>query len=299
MIRSQTSSCSVLPPAPAALSFKGQDGIRLRLDESGDPAARPIILLHGGGQTRHAWHHTLHQLGDAGYHALAYDTRGHGDSDWSAHGDYSPDALVADLRALIAQLPELPVLVGASMGGMTSLVAIGESPQPIAAGLVLVDTAARLETAGVERILDFMRAHTDGFDSLQDAAAAVADYNPQRRPPKDHQGLKKNLRLHVNGRWYWHWDPRFLEHATRNTDGEALVLQERREAAAARVRVPTLLVRGVHSDVVSAEGARALQSLIPHAEWVDVAEAGHMVAGDRNDLFGAAVIAFLKKHFPN
>ncbi len=144
-----------------------------------------------------------------------------------------------------------------------------------------------------------MRAHTDGFDSLEDAAAAVAAYNPQRSRPNDRQGLKKNLRLHANGRWYWHWDPRFLEHATRNTDGEALVLQDRREAAAARVRVPTLLVRGVHSDVVSIDGARALQALIPQAELVDVAEAGHMVAGDRNDLFSNAVTTFLEKHFPS
>lgn len=280
-------------------SFKGHGGIRLAFDEAGDPAARPVILLHGGGQTRHAWHRTLQQLGDAGYHALAYDTRGHGESEWSALGDYSPDALVADLRELITCQQELPVLVGASMGGMTSLVAIGESLQPIAAGLVLVDTAARLEAAGVERILDFMRAHTNGFDSLEDAAAAVAAYNPQRSRPNDHQGLKKNLRLRANGRWYWHWDPRFLEHATRNTDGEALVLQDRREAAAARVRVPTLLVRGVHSDVVSIDGARALQALIPQAELVDVAEAGHMVAGDRNDLFSTAVIAFLENHFPS
>ena len=289
----------VIPPPREKASFKGHGGIRLVFDEAGDPAARPVILLHGGGQTRHAWHRTLQQLGDAGYHALAYDTRGHGESEWSARGDYSPDALVADLRELIACQPALPVLVGASMGGMTSLVAIGESLQPIAVGLVLVDTAARLEAAGVERILDFMRAHTDGFDSLEDAAAAVAAYNPQRSRANDRQGLKKNLRLHANGRWYWHWDPRFLEHATRNTDGEALVLQDRREAAAARVRVPTLLVRGVHSDVVSIAGARALQALIPQAELVDVAEAGHMVAGDRNDLFSNAVITFLEKHFPS
>ena len=289
----------VIPPPREKASFKGHGGIRLVFDEAGDPAAQPVILLHGGGQTRHAWHRTLQQLGDAGYHALAYDTRGHGESEWSARGDYSPDALVADLRELIACQSALPVLVGASMGGMTSLVAIGESLQPIAVGLVLVDTAARLEAAGVERILDFMRAHTDGFDSLEDAAAAVAAYNPQRSRHNDRQGLKKNLRLHANGRWHWHWDPRFLEHATRNTDGEALVLQDRREAAAARVRVPTLLVRGVHSDVVSIAGARALQSLIPQAELVDVAEAGHMVAGDRNDLFSTAVITFLEKHFPS
>ncbi|CAH0353255.1 alpha/beta fold hydrolase [Aquabacterium sp. CECT 9606] len=278
--------------------FTGEGGISLAYDEAGDPTASPVILLHGGGQTRHSWHQTMVRLADAGYHALAYDARGHGDSDWSSTGDYSPDAFVADLRQIIARLPQQPALVGASMGGLTSLVAIGESATPIAAALVLVDIATRLESSGVGRVLDFMHSHTDGFAALEDAAVAIAAYNPQRPPPSDLEGLKRNLRQRANGRWYWHWDPRLLDHAPRNTDGEALLLQNRREAAARRVRTPSLLVRGMQSDVVSVEGVLALQALIPQAELVHVPRAGHMVAGDRNDVFAEAVIAFLCRHCP-
>lgn len=279
------------------IEFLGRDGIRLAGEQAGDPCAVPVILMHGGGQTRHAWAGTALRLAAAGYHVVSYDARGHGDSAWSHNGDYSADALIADLRAVAQTLAAPPVLIGASMGGMTSMVALGELGPSFARALVLVDIAARLEPSGVARVLDFMRAHTAGFASLYDALDAVAAYNPHRPRSRDTKGLSKNLRLR-DGRWYWHWDPRFLDHATRTQAGEALVQQERREAAARKITVPTLLVRGGSSDVVSPEGARALQELIPHAELADVAEAGHMVAGDRNDLFSDAVIDFLHRRVP-
>lgn len=285
------------PSSLRPIEFLGRDGNRLAGEQAGDPSAIPVILMHGGGQTRHAWAGTALRLAGAGYHVLSYDARGHGDSEWSADGDYSADALIGDLRAVAQTLAAPPVLIGASMGGMTSMVALGEGGSAFARALVLVDIAARLEPSGVARVLDFMRAHTGGFASLDDALDAVAAYNPHRPRPRDTKGLSKNLRLR-DGRWYWHWDPRFLDHATRTQAGEALVQQERREAAARKITVPTLLVRGGSSDVVSPEGARALQELIPHAELADVAEAGHMVAGDRNDLFSDAVIDFLHRRVP-
>ncbi len=224
--------------------------------------------------------------------------RGHGESQWAPDGDYSADTLAADLACVCASLRSPPALVGASLGGLTSLLAIGEGPPDFARALVLVDIATRLEADGVMRVLDFMRAHTGGFASLEQAAVAVATYNTHGKSPRSTAGLRKNLRRRPDGRWYWHWDPRFFDHATRSRAGEALVQQERREYAARRVTVPTLLVRGGSSDLVSAEGALELQRLIPHAELFDVQDAGHMVAGDRNDVFSEVVIKFLLHCFP-
>jgi pimeloyl-ACP methyl ester carboxylesterase len=293
---------TVLDPTPAvslrAAGFVGRDGNLLAAEMAGPASAQPVILLHGGGQTRHAWAGTALRLAEAGYLAIALDARGHGDSQWAADGDYSADALAADLACVRASLHAPPALVGASMGGLTSLLAIGEGPPDFACALVLVDIATRLEPDGVARVLDFMRAHTGGFASLEEAAEAVAAYNPHRKA-RSTAGLQKNLRHREDGRWYWHWDPRFLDHAARSRAGEALVQQERREQAARRVAVPTLLVRGGSSDVVSAEGARELQQLIPHAELFDVQGAGHMVAGDRNDVFSNAVIDFLRRKLPS
>ena len=123
--------------------------------------------------------------------------------------------------------------------------------------------------------------------------AAVADYLPHRCRPTDPAGLLRNLRQRPDGRWYWHWDPAFLRH--RNlADRSSLSDEHARLTAAARnIRVPTLLARGDRSDVVTGESVAKLRRLIRHAQVVDVPGAGHMVAGDANDLFNEAVIGFI------
>lgn len=276
------------------------DDVTLAADGFGDPSDPPVVLLHGGGQTRHAWGSTARQLGDGGWYALTVDLRGHGDSDWSPDGIYSLERFAGDVRCISEWLPSRPALVGASLGGMASLLAIGESDTPVASALVLVDVAPRVEADGVARIRAFMRQGLDGFPDLEAAADAIATYNPHRPRPKDLSGLTKNLRQRDDGRWYWHWDPQFMalnEPPDGGIDGvpsARMVPQERLEAAAGNLTVPTLLVRGQASDLLSEEGAAHMMRLVPHARQVDVAGAGHMVAGDRNDRFNAAVTEFLE-----
>ncbi|MGH7818433.1 MAG: alpha/beta fold hydrolase, partial [Candidatus Binatia bacterium] len=91
--------------------------MRIAADGFGDPAAPPVLLLPGGGQTRHAWGDTGRVLGERGWYALACDLRGHGDSDWPADADYSTEAFVGDLESVVRQLGGPAVLVGASLGG--------------------------------------------------------------------------------------------------------------------------------------------------------------------------------------
>jgi len=247
------------------------------------------LLLHGGGQTRHSWFRTAQALAAAGWEAIALDARGHGDSDWAPDGDYGTDALDADLVAVIAQLGEPALLVGASMGGMTALVGQGEHGD-LARALVLVDIVPKVEPAGVQRIRDFMSANPTGFGSLEEVAAAVHAYNPHRKRPATPEGLRKNVRLHEDGRWYWHWDPAFL----RLTDEPRRSSNHERSAAAARrITVPTLLVRGAQSDIVSEDGVRELLELIPGSVHAEVSATGHMVAGDDNDVFTRTVLDFL------
>ena len=280
-----------IPVAPA---------VTLVSDVYGDPADPPVVLLHGGGQTRHSWDNSARSLGNAGWYALTVDLRGHGESDWSPDGDYSFERFAEDVRALARSLPARPALVGASLGGMASLLAVGEAEDEIASGLVLVDIAPRVEVAGVARIRAFMRQGLGGFPDLESAADAIASYNPHRPRPKDLSGLKKNLRLKEDGRWYWHWDPRFMalqEPDEPGLDGlpsRRMVQPDRLEEAARRLRLPTLIVRGGSSDLLSEEGVAAMLELVPHAKHVDVAGAGHMVAGDRNDRFNRAVVDFLE-----
>ena len=258
-----------------------------------------MLLAHGGGQTRHAWKKAGDLIARTGRMAYAVDQRGHGDSQWVQDGAYQYEDFAADARTLADTLAEQsgvrPVVVGASLGGMAALIANSRAPNDKEAfsALVLVDITPRIDSEGVARIQGFMRAKLrEGFGSIAEAADAVAAYLPHRPKPRSHEGLKKNLRLHPDGRWRWHWDPRFLEGNRRIGPGSGEV-EQALVAAARRVTIPTLLVRGASSELVGEEHAKDFLTLVPHARYVDVTGARHMVAGDRNDQFADAIESFL------
>jgi pimeloyl-ACP methyl ester carboxylesterase len=268
-------------------------GVTLAADAYGDATDPPVILLHGGGQTRHSWSNTGRQLGENGWHALTVDLRGHGDSGWAPDGSYDIDQFASDARAAIDYVGGRPAMVGASLGGMAALLAVAQGGPDIARALILVDITPRVEVAGAQRIGEFMRSGAGGFASLEEAADAIAAYNPARARPTNLDGLHKNLRLRDDGRWYWHYDPRFLSPGGHDRTERGYTSHSRMMAAAASVKIPTLLVRGKLSDIVSDQGVDELRAAIPHAQYVNVEGAGHMVAGDRNDPFNQAVTAFL------
>jgi len=281
--------------SPRPVALRGHDGLVLRGDAFGRAEDPPVLLLHGGGQTRHSWSGTAQRLASEGWHALSLDLRGHGESDWSPEGAYDLDDFVRDLAAVARALPRRPVVVGASLGGMAALCAEGEATAPLLEAVVLVDVTPRLEPRGVVRIISFMTDRPEGFASLEEAADAVAAYREHRPRPSDLAGLAKNLRQGDDGRWRWHWDPKFL---SRDRRAGNTLTPDRLLQAARGLRVPTLLVRGRLSDVVSLEGAAEFRQAAPHARYADVSGAGHMVAGDRNDLFTEAVIDFLRRDVP-
>lgn len=280
--------------------LQGAGEVRLAADIGGPPEGSTVVLLHGGGQTRHSWDGTWKVLVDAGWRALSVDLRGHGESDWAPDGDYSLDGFAGDVTELCAGLDQPPVLVGASLGGLASLAAIADAPvqSDLARALVLVDVSHRLEDAGRERIGEFMVAHLDGFATLEDAADAIAEYNPNRPRPSDLSGLAKNLRQNADGRWFWHWDPAFVvgKFGSADETRASVVNPTRLSDAADALELPTLLVRGRRSDLLSEEGVADFLARVPTAEFADVAGAGHMVAGDRNEVFNSAILGFLERH---
>ncbi|MGX9787395.1 alpha/beta fold hydrolase [Mycobacterium sp. MMS18-G62] len=278
---------------PQTVEFHGVDGLVLVADEWNRGAAtaetRPtVLMLHGGGQNRFSWKNTGQILADEGFHVVALDSRGHGDSDRSPDATYTVDALCADVMRVLDQIGRPVILIGASMGGMTGiLVADAAGPEKVTK-LVLVDVVPRYEKDGSARIRDFMFSHVHGFESLEEAANAVAAYLPHRTKPRSPEGLKKNLRRR-DGRWYWHWDPKFLTAPADN----AFVREEKLERAAIDLTIPILLIRGKLSDVVSMEGVRDFLEKVPHAEFVELSDAGHTAAGDDNEAFSEVVVQFV------
>ena len=285
---------------PATATFIGAAGNKLVADVFGDSGS-PVLLLHGGGQTRHAWFKTAEEIARKGHTAYAFDQRGHGDSEWLANGAYEFSDFAADAKVVAAELTRRsgakPIAIGASLGGIAALLAEGQSESDkganVFSALVLVDITPRVDQTGVAKVLGFMRARAkEGFESVADAAQAVADYLPQRPRPKSNEGLKKNLRLSPDGRWRWHWDPRFLD-GPRAAGANRQALEAALIDAARRIAIPALLVRGASSELVKEAHAKEFLELVPHAEYVDVSGARHMVAGDRNDHFSTAVLSFI------
>jgi pimeloyl-ACP methyl ester carboxylesterase len=281
---------------PRRLTCRGANDVDLVADAYGDSSDRPVLLLHGGGQTRHSWGGTAATLAAHGLFAVSADLRGHGASGWDPDGDYTFASFRADVEAWCSLLGS-PAVVGASMGGLAALWTEGgrvaDGLPPAGSAVVLVDIAHRSEISGVQRIVDFMTGRPEGYDSLDDAADAIAAYLPHRPRPSNLDGLARNLRQGDDGRWRWHWDPAFMSRDTRprsSTDFEMFADHARRVASTG---MPVLLVRGRMSDVVSEEVVEEFLGLVPQARYVDVGDAHHMVAGDRNDAFTDAVVEFL------
>lgn len=284
--------------APEPFSIHGTGGVRIVADRFGDPRARAVVFLHGGGQTRRSWGRAAAAVAERGWQAITVDLRGHGESDWSTEGDYRVVSFAGDIQQVLRDLPPQPVLVGASLGGFTAMLLAGELAPGIASGVVLVDIVPNMEQSGANRIHAFMADRVEsGFGSLDEVADAIAEYNPHRPRPSDLEGLTTNLRRRGD-RWYWHWDPQFISGTAAFPPHEIIDTDRMYAAVAAILRngVPMLLVRGQMSDLVRQETADQFLSRFPQVEFADVGGAGHMVAGDRNDIFAEAVLDFLARH---
>ena len=264
------------------------NGLRFHYLDWGSPAKPALVLLHGVGQTCHTWDLFAAAMADH-FHVMAFDQRGHGDTDWAADKDYSRASMVEDANAFTDALGlEHFFLTGMSMGGANSLAFTAKYPDKVEA-LVVVDVGPRVEPKGVKHIRDFMKNYRE-FDSLDQAAEVIHRFNP-RRPL---EVIRKytvvyNLKETPEGKWTWKYDTYFSD-GQRKVDVKQM--QAELSAAVKKIQCPTLLVRGGESDVFSLDGARDLQELIPGSEFALVPKAGHSVMGDNPQGFESAVRGF-------
>ena len=275
------------------MKFKVDSGLELVASEWGNVNDPLVVLMHGGGQTRHAWGSTGEVLSESGFYVLSLDLRGHGDSQWHPDGDYLIDSYKDDLISILNQVGKPASLVGASLGGMVSLsLASDLNKKDLVTSLVMVDIGLYPNEKGSNEIVSFMQSGIKGFSNLSEASDAVSAYLPHRKRPRDNRGLEKNLRLKEDGRYYWHWDPRFLD---ERDDYSRENQKEKNIRLAKNISIPTLLIRGALSNVVTQKEVDDFLTIIPHSEFQEIEKAAHMVAGDRNDIFANSAIKFLKK----
>ena len=278
------------------MKFKVSSGLNIAASSWGRDSDPLVILLHGGGQTRHAWGETGEKLSQNGFYVLALDLRGHGDSDWHPNGEYGVDNYKKDIVSILQEVKKPAAFIGASLGGMTSLSIAGDPElREKCWALVMVDIGLYPNLEGSQEIVEFMHSGSEGFASIEEAAESVANYLPHRKRPRDNRGLEKNLRLKDDGRYYWHWDPRFLDSRPKDIPED---YKEKQKSFAKVVETPTLLIKGAMSNILTQNEVDDFLQVITHSEFVEIKDAAHMVAGDRNDIFAAAAIDFLENHYP-
>ncbi|OHD01956.1 MAG: peroxidase [Sphingopyxis sp. RIFCSPHIGHO2_01_FULL_65_24] len=277
-----------------SITLAGHLGHALAASISGPDDGFPVILAHGGGQTRRAWRAITQLLASHGFRTIAFDMRGHGESAWASDGAYDISDFGADLVEICRTTHKRPAVIGASLGGLAGIVAEGSRAPGSFGSLTLVDVTPQMEPEGVARVVGFMAAHArDGFASVEHAARVISDYLPHRPNRKASSGLAHYLRRKDDGRFYWHWDPAFIERSMRQRAVSSDLGSSELSAASARLTLPVHLVRGGSSDLVSLEAVAHFQELVPHMAYSDIADATHMVVGDKNDAFGQAILAFL------
>ncbi|MFH9348805.1 alpha/beta fold hydrolase [Kitasatospora sp. NPDC017646] len=152
-----------VPPTPVEeLSIRSADGIRLHAEAHGRPGAPTVVLSHGWTCSTAFWAPVIRQLADR-YRVVAYDQRGHGQSEIPpSRARYSPRALAEDLASVLARtVPagERAVLAGHSMGGMT-IMAAGGRPEVAerTAAVVLISTGPSELVAELTVLPDAVRA---------------------------------------------------------------------------------------------------------------------------------------------
>ncbi len=259
----------------------------------------PLVFLHGFGNDCHVWDESA-PLVAPHYRTLAFDMRGHGDSDCDPEGRYDHGTMALDVEAALDSLGiDRLVLVGHSMGGRVAMHFAGDHPERMA-GLVIVDAGPELDARGVTRIrLDAATQKDVSFSSMAEYTRALSLAYPAAAPHVLERMAKHGSRRLEDGRLVPKLDPGLREGVGLQETPEAALERERETTAALwsaleRTRCPTLVVRGAASDVLSPETAdRMVEEALPHGRLSVVPQAGHSVMTDNPEGFRDAVTAFV------
>jgi len=269
--------------------FIEANGINFHYLEWGNSDNPPILLLHGFAQTCHSWDFIALHLSDV-FRVLALDQRGHGDTSWAIDGDYSPYKYQEDLRAVVEELGLGDItLVGLSMGGRNAFTFAAENKN-LVKNLIIVDAAPQNQKAGSENIRRFVQQE-DELDSIEDFVKRVMEYNPRRSAKQIRGSIRHNLKQLPSGKWTWKYD--------KILRSESKMLNHNQEYVnklwlyADCINIPTLIVRGSESDVISMNTAEELHKRIINSQLITIEDAGHLVVGDNPSKFGKAVKEFL------
>ncbi len=275
--------------APVTDELIEMRGLRFHYRDWPSTRAGPpdLVLLHGYTGHARSWDAFAEAMSDR-YRVLALDQRGHGESGWAPVDRYGIDDMADDLQAFVKALAlQRFALLGLSMGGMVAMEYAGRRPEELAA-CVIVDIGPEIVASGASRIQTGARAN-DVFGSRDKAFEAARAANAL--PPEAHHRHRSDYSLMrtEDGRWTYRFD-----RALRSPGNLRSREPEAAWRSCASIAVPTLIVRGELSDILSPEIAERMIETIPDARLALVTNSGHSVPLDAPEGFLAAARAFLE-----
>ena len=215
-----------------------------------------IVFLHGGAQNAHTWDTVALALGRP---LVAIDLPGHGHSDGGKNGSLNVPSNAEDVAVAIRELaPNAKLVVGMSLGGMTSLALAGHAPE-LVQRLALVDVTPGVDGPKSQQIANFING-PESFPNFDELLARTIEFNPTRTESSLRRGILHNALQLEDGSWVWRslWD------------------------IISASSMPLLLVRGMLSQSVVDDADEAeLVKRRPDAQIVHVEQAGHSIQGDQ------------------
>jgi len=265
------------------------NGLNLHYLDWGNTGKPTVLLIHGLRGHAHSWDDVSASLCQD-FHVLALDQRGRGDTDWAKDGDYGTDAYVADLAGFCDALGlNSFILCGHSMGGRNAMTFGSRYPEKLQK-LIIVDVGPDFDPKGSQRISQEIINVPEEFDSFE----AVVEYQGKQNTFASDAVLRRRLTYATkqlpNGKIGWKYDLVIREQRRQGTVPPSQDLWPE----IPKITCPTLIVRGMDTDVLAAEVAQRMVDVMPKAQIVEVPRAGHMVFEDNPTDFNAAVGAFLR-----
>jgi pimeloyl-ACP methyl ester carboxylesterase len=242
-----------------------------------------IVLVHGGAQNAHTWDTVALALDRP---LVAVDLPGHGHSDWRADRQYWPLENAVDVATVMRALAPSPrVVVGMSLGGLTSVALAARHPE-LVPRLVLVDVTPGVDREKAAPITAFV-AGPERFASFDEILERTVAFNPTRTESSLRRGILHNAREHDDGSWTWRYDRWRLAEGQDVPDFRPLWDD------VSKLKMPLMLVRGADSGVVGDEDVAELRRRQPNVQVEVVEGAGHSVQGDRPVELARLIESFL------
>ncbi len=259
------------------------------------------LLLHGFTNDAHIWDGLSRKLYPQ-MDVVALDFRGHGDSDWDKNSHYSHQHLLSDVKNLIAILPYKKIhIIGHSLGARVAMLLIARTDISVAS-FTIIDTGPEVRAVGVDKVRKDAQNTPASFTDVEAFKSYLSAIYLFAQPDKVTSMAEHGLKT-VDQRLVPKTDPAFTAALWKPESDEGdssdlrAPLNEELWMALAKIKAPTLILKGQASAILAKKTAEKMAYEVMHdAELIVIKQAGHAIMVDNPEAFEDSVCNFIQKN---